>query len=358
MSDEREFIVGGDAPSAIEEAAAQWAVRHQGRLSASESRAFRRWLAEDPRHAAVYSEMTETSDLLDLLRDPALAGDAPSGATSIRPSVWRTWGPRTALAAAALVVAGVLWLNRSERRADFAESVVTEVGGRRELRLPDGSSVLLNTDSALAVDYDARGRRVRLSRGEAFFSVAKDAERPFRVEVGSVSVRAVGTAFNVRYRPNAVEVVVKEGRVSVNPFIAPSDQGGAAAEAERARGEQADPHLLEAGQFAKIALGTAVAGAGAQSSVEVDAMETLRLESLLAWQSGRLEFSETPLAEVVAEFNRYNRHKLVIDDPTLAAQTFGGSFAPSGYDSLVDVLKSFGVVAVRGGDRTILRRAN
>jgi transmembrane sensor len=82
--------------------------------------------------------------------------------------------------------------------------------------LPDGSVLQLNTDSVVETAYSPTERRVRLKKGEAFFSVAKNPQRPFWVDVGAVSVRAVGTAFNVRFRPEAVEVLVKEGKVSVN----------------------------------------------------------------------------------------------------------------------------------------------
>jgi transmembrane sensor len=84
----------------------------------------------------------------------------------------------------------------------------------------------------------------------------------------------------------------------------------------------------------------------------------LHIDSALAWQTNRLEFADTPLSEVVAEFNRYNRHQLIIADPLLSGEVFGGTFAPSGYDSLVEVLEqSFGVVAERHAGKTILRRA-
>lgn len=343
---------GGESTTAIEEAAAQWVVLQQREMSPAEERAFRNWLQQDPRHASLYAEMSETSGLLDRLRDPALKDESTIEISVSRPRRFRLGGPSVILAAASLAIAGFYWLQPAKESVPFAESVVTDVGGRRELNLPDGSLVLLNTDSEIAVDYSSAQRNVMLTRGEAFFKVARDTSRPFRVHVGSVSVRAVGTEFNVRYRPDAVEVVVKEGRVRVDPaaaVLAPL-----AAPKTPVTGD--DQHLLQAGQFAKIAL--AIDRGEVAVSVQVDVMEAQRLDGILAWQSGRLEFSETPLGEVVAEFNRYNRHKLVIDDPTLAAQTFGGSFAPSGYDSLVDALRSFGVVAVRSGDSTILSRAN
>jgi len=352
MKDSNESLPEEAATTAIAAAAAEWVVLQQREMTREEESAFHAWLQEDPRHASLYAEMSETSGLLDRLRDPGLQDESATVIPISRPRPFRLSVPSIILAAASLAIAGVFWLLPEEDSALFSESAATEVGGQRELNLPDGSVVLLNTDSAIAVDYTVAQRNVQLTRGEAFFNVARDTSRPFMVHVGSVSVRAVGTAFNVRFRPDAVEVVVKEGRVSVNPATASTF----ALAAPKAAQADENRHLLQAGQFAKISL--ARDRGDETSPVEVDAMEAQRLDGLLAWQSGRLEFSETPLAEVAAEFNRYNRHKLVIDDPTLASQTFGGSFAPGGYDSLVDALKSFGVVAVRSGDATILRRAD
>jgi transmembrane sensor len=116
-----------------------------------------------------------------------------------------------------------------------------------------------------------------------------------------------------------------------------------------------DQHLLVAGEKATILLPAITPTA--PLPVIIATVEAPRLESTLAWKVGRLEFTETPLAEVVAEFNRYNRHQLRIVDPVLASEAFGGSFAPGGYESLIDVLQqSFDVVAERRGSETLLRR--
>lgn len=114
---------------------------------------------------------------------------------------------------------------------------------------------------------------------------------------------------------------------------------------------------MVAGQIAKITLTRDENRPAAP--MDVATLRAPRIASVLAWQADQLEFSDTPLAEVVFEFNRYNRHKLVIDDPLLARQTFGGAFAPNGYESLVEVLeKGFGVLAERRPDETILRKAH
>jgi transmembrane sensor len=89
----------------------------------------------------------------------------------------------------------------------------------------------------------------------------------------------------------------------------------------------------------------------------VGAADPAQLDGTLAWRERRLKFAATPLGDVVAEFNRYNSHQLVIADPALAAEPFGGAFAPNGYEALVELLQeSFGVVADRRASQTILQK--
>ncbi|MCX6954593.1 MAG: FecR domain-containing protein [Verrucomicrobia bacterium] len=315
----------------IDRLAAEWALRERAGLSRRDRRALDDWL-QAPAHAAAFAELKLTSDLLDGLREPPAKADAAEGKHRIY------WLAAALAAAAAIAVILSVPRPTPPAHADvYVQSASTEVGGLKNLTLPDGSVIGLNTDSAVEIAYSANERRIRLTRGEAFFTVAKNPQRPFWVEAGQVSLRAVGTAFNVRYRPEAVEVLVREGKVQVT----------------QSRSARPEP-LLVAGDKALVPLSVgSIAG-----RVTVAPVEPARLQSALAWQNHRLEFADTPLAEVVAEFNRYNRHQLVIEDATLSAQTFGGAFAASGYGSLVEVLEqSFGVVAERRSNVTILRKA-
>jgi transmembrane sensor len=76
----------------------------------------------------------------------------------------------------------------------------------------------------------------------------------------------------------------------------------------------------------------------------------------LAWQRRRLEYVDAPLSEIIADFNRYNQHRLIIADPALASSRFGGAFPAGDYDSLLQLLeKSFGVQVERRDRETVLR---
>lgn len=325
--------------------AAEWALRRRSPLDRTDEAALQIWLRESPDHGRLLEECEATSSQLDRLRRSAPPAARSGGAR-------RQLGLAAGLAALLTLSAALYWSTRPDP-LHYTATTATAVGKFKRLTLPDGSLLTLNTDSAVEVAFEPHSRRVRLLRGEAYFKVAHAPERPFWVDAAQVRVKAVGTAFNVRYHPQKVEVTVTEGRVALDDAA-----GSALALAGRsahAGAAPAGPETITAGARATVAL--TATGAPANLPVNVAPVPAPTADNALAWQSGRLEFSETPLAEVVAEFNRYNRHRIVIEDPTLATQTFGGAFACNGYASFVEVLeRSFEVAAERRGDTTILRR--
>lgn len=274
-----------DSQERISDEAARWHFRRDaGPLNPAEEAAFRAWLA-DPRHGAAYDEIARTWSALGAIERPA-AAPAP------RPAFWR-WAPLGAALAATLAIAILddSWFARW--RADAA----TGIGETREMVLTDGSRVDLNTDSALDIRYGEKERRIRIVRGEAVFSVAKQAERPFVVETASGSTTALGTVFSVRLAGDETIVTVLESRVAIAP--------GAAAEQAVA---------LSPGQSARF------------SRTRLDAVESVDAEAETAWRRGKLIFVDRPLGEVVDELNRYHRGHIRIIDSSLRSHRVSGVF--------------------------------
>jgi len=325
--------------------AAEWLVARDRGMSASDREKFERWLQADNRHAAVYAEMEEAWTIMARAPMPSLP--ALSGARVTR-KIPR-WVPLTVAAAAAVAVGYFAWWQ--PRTVSFTRAENTEIGGLKRMALPDGSVVQLNTDSAVEVQYTAGERRVKLLRGEAHFSVAKNAARPFLVFAGGVDVRAVGTAFDVRLRAQAVDVLVTEGRVRLDrPVDSEPAQSGP-------RPELPALVFLAAGEKASVPL---VLQPTAQPDLAVTVIPVPQdaMVQALAWRHQQLQFSTETLAEVVAEFNRYNRHQLLIDDPRLATKRFGGTFPSDDCTGFVELLeREFAVIAERHPDQTILRLA-
>lgn len=321
-------------------AASGWIVRNNRGLTAAEQDEFSSWLAADPRHGEWWAKRRQAWSEFDVLTEwrpehsaepnPDLLA-APRGG---RRSGLRWIVPLSLALAASVAVALVVM-----RPAPAGKNVpvVAAAAGYESRALDDGTVVELNGGAEIEVQFTGAERRVRLVRGEAHFQVAKNPLRPFVVDAGGVAVRAVGTAFNVLLGSQAVDVLVTEGRVRVDP-------PAAAAAASVAPD-------VSAGQRVVVAL----TGGAAPVLTAVSDEEIARR---LAWQPRLLDFSATPLAEVAAEFNRRNRTQLVLADPALRAMPIVASFRSDNLDGFVRMLEiSAGVSAERTGDTVVLRRA-
>lgn len=278
------------AAHAADEAAAAWAVRRETRGGDPAFEAeLSAWLAEDPRRAGALLRAEAALSLLNRGRALGSAYKArPTGRFRRRELL--AGGGLAAVAAGAGGLA--VLLPRSEHYA-------TKLGELRKAPLADGSVAAINTDSEIKVAMTPKLRRVVLTKGEAWFQVAKDARRPFVVEAGPVRVRAVGTAFSVRRREDAAQVLVTEGVVET---------------------------WVEGQEARRIRLGAGVrAELGADQPPQAVEAEA-EITHALAWREGQIALYGQPLAEAAAEFNRYNARKIVIEDPRLARQSVVGQF--------------------------------
>jgi transmembrane sensor len=200
------------------------------------------------------------------------------------------------------------------------------VGEVASVPLRDGSNITLNTASTVRVELTPAERRIELERGEAFFVVAKDQNRPFVVQAGRKRVVAVGTQFSVRRDGDELRVIVTEGTVRLESARPLHVKGG---DAQDSIGS-ASPELarLSAGAVARATDG----------DVLVQEKSIREAEEALTWRAGYLTFHETTLAEAVEDFNRYNMHKIVIEDPRVAAIRISGTFRPTNYAAFIRLL--------------------
>lgn len=221
---------------------------------------------------------------------------------------------RTPMVAAGLValLSAVLWADPAWHTQRYA----TAAGERQHLTLPDGSDLTLNTRTVAEVEWHLRSRQVHLVDGEALFDVAHSTWRPFLVRAGETTVRVVGTAFNVRRADPRVTVTVLRGRVHV----------------ENASG---DAVLLTARQAAESFNSRLTVRAAPDPNAAV------------AWKDGKLMFDHTPLAQAVADINRYRTTPAVLTDPALGRLQISGVFDSARTDALLDLLPSILPVAVR-----------
>lgn len=322
--------------SAADAAAEAWARRLREGLSIEEEIALADWLAASTCHEASLRKYQNAWDKFAPLARASAAGltlpvvaghggghgDATQrdGNSSRGYSKLRRWvAPLVGLAAAFAVL--LTFLPRSG--GPPLPDALTLPGPCEQLTLSDGSVVELNRGAEVAVMFTDHLRRVRLVRGEALFSVAKDAARPFVVAVDAVEVRAVGTAFNVRFDRAAVEVIVSEGKVQI--------------EDAPARGT-----IVTAGQAAFVTLDSA------SVAPHVSTLSPAEIAARLAWQPKMLDFDNAPLSEIVGEFNRRNPVRLVVRDPVVASRRMTATFRSDNLEAFVRLIEAnIGVRAER-----------
>jgi Fe2+-dicitrate sensor, membrane component len=330
-------------PPAIAEQAAAWLAKRDRGLSAAEQDDYMQWLRQPFCAEAIAQQAAALERMMQLYEwqpahDTEPNPDLFAPVRRPRRRAAMVWFFAAAAAAVVAVMATFGWRSGDGATRQSAPEVAagSYLRVNERLALPDGSRVELKDGSTVVVQYSEAERRVRLTGGEAHFTVWKDRIRPFVVEAGGIEVRAVGTAFNVRLAPSTIEVLVTEGTVQVEA------------------GEELDESpLVEAGERAVV---PRAAEERAALTIEPVTAEQIRHE--LGWQAPRLQFRETPLADAVAEFNRLNRHQLVIGEAELGSLRIGGTFRPDNVEGFVRLLDA--TLDVRGEpagpDRTVLRR--
>ncbi len=335
---------------AIDEAAVAWVVRlaSDQRTRADED-AFRAWMEEDPVHAEAFADCSALWDgaqalaatdegrkALQRIRAPRQAFGRLTRRTAILGG--------TGIAAAAAGLATFLVLGGEQ-------TFQTAPGQQKRLRLADGTGVLLNTDSQLRVRLLRSERRLYLDRGQAFFEVARDRNRPFRVFAGRDEVRALGTAFDVRRMDDDVIVTLEEGQVAIyrDGLVA---VGAADAARRRPTTGPAGPGPLAP---------AAVLTPGEQATVKdiyPVAVRRVDLRPVQAWRYGQMILDDAPLGETVADLNRYGGLQIVLADPKLASIRVSGVFHTGRPDDFVEaVTNSFPVEIASKDASTIVLKA-
>ncbi len=325
-------------------------------------RALAEWLTTSPDHVAAYLEVARISGALAAAAEQAgwsvdelvsAASAAPATTVPLYPKAaeadsatsrelappavprarvrWIAFAAAVGILAIGSLVSWVVSMNTDDMR------YVTAIGEQRVFTLDDGSTVHLNTRSELVVRFDQHLRRIDLVQGEAYFVVARDSERPFRVHGGDTVFSALGTRFNVRVWEDRAQVTVVEGRVAVL-----AESQGRADLMSANDGARPVPLPSSAGPVA-AAVETVQLTAGEQASIvgaAIEQNESANLEQVTAWTSRRLVFDSEPLSSVLEEFNRYSRDMVRVEDPALGALEISGTFDPGDIESLLESLQA------------------
>ncbi len=315
----------------IEREATDWVVRlGSDQRTGADDVAFKDWLEIAPEHANAYAEQQALwSGIAELSNnDDAktfLARPEPSHPILTRRRI--LMGGSVAAAAAGIAIVAPQFFGPSR--------YATAKGEQRTIDLADGSVIALNTDSALTVDLTKSERRITLERGQAFFKVAKDRSRPFRVFAGTYEVRALGTAFDVHRVGDAAKVTLEEGSVAIFDGMNPQ--------------ALTTPNFLAVRPTLILKPDQQVVMAKKAPIV----VAKIDPRSIAPWRYGELVLDETPLGDIVEDLNRYGGPQIVLADPKLAELRVSGVFHTGRPDLLVEALTAG--FPVRVSERTASR---
>jgi transmembrane sensor len=322
----------------LEEATAWFINFNEDEVDAKGRAEFNQWLRRSPEHVRAYLEIAAAwEDSSRLGRRRILASDelvARAGADhnvvalasqvpvkarpESAPERKRTSTSRWRSLAAAVVLAAIggsiVWYAKGRNVYS------TDIGEQRTIQLADGSTVELNSRSRLRVRLTPGERSVDLLDGEALFEVTKDAKRPFVVYSDTTRVRAVGTQFDVYKKSSGTTVTVVEGRVTV----AGPPNGGEVSELNANPGQGV---LISAGEQITV------------TAHEVAHAARANIASVTAWRERKLVFEDATLTDVIAEFNRYNTRRIVLDDLALNEFHIRGTFPATDPHRLVEFLR-------------------
>lgn len=312
--------------------AANWHMRLSHGLTETERRGFERWIAE-PGNAREFHAQRAILDVMTELKGRPCADVLSSiGDAEAKPALSLSWPMSAALTAAVVLTVAVGWLTlRSE--GYVPQTYRTATGQMRDIVLPDGSLVGLNTQTELEWVGTPHDRRVRLIRGEAYFQVVHDPSRPFRILLAHSQVQVLGTRFDVYQMANGdVRVSVLSGVVAVEGL----DNGPGLVPAWSRR--------LTSGQQIEYSPVGLVAD-----------VHSIVAPKVIRWRQGMLESQGEPLSDFVSDLSRYTTERIVIADPRAATQKVGGAFSIRNIDDTLDRLTRIAPVTVtREGGEVVL----
>ncbi|WP_100657130.1 FecR family protein [Alteromonas flava] len=319
----------------IQEQACVWISRIDRGLNEQETDLLAKWISGSNAHREVLFEMASLWDDMSVLQELSGLFPLPEQKAEVsekKPTIY-SWQLAASVAFLVLAVGAIVISQLPQ--PDNSQTVTTQlastqIGEQRSMTLSDGSILHLNTNSAVSIAFSDTQRRISLTRGEAFFEVAHEQNRPFVVAAGANTVTAIGTAFNVQLIDDAAfELVVTDGRVLIQDRAAQKA-------AEDTKVLQDDSLIVDDGLLV-------FSGEKALVDKQVTERSSISENDMnddLAWQKGMLVFKGESLEDVLTEISRYTDIRFQIIDSSLKEYRVAGHFKVGDTAGLLNALEN------------------
>ena len=291
------------------------------------------WLEENPSNKAYYDQLQHLWLLAPQAKTPRNMGfDTESALAKVKATVagrtrTRSWKPYLRYAAAATIAMLLFALWQTHSSGDKAAELATLPTEIQTHALPDGSEVTLNRNSGISVQkgFNQKERRIAL-RGEAYFEVNPDKERPFVVDMAELEVKVLGTAFNVDNNTdkNKVFISVTHGKVAVSAH--------------------GNTIFLTANQQAVYDKTT---------QILTPLLPDQQNPNAIAYKNKVFRFEATPLKEVANALHKAYGVQIVLQNENLEKCPLTASYNNLGLERVLDLIaESFSIKAIRQTDGT------
>jgi len=241
------------------------------------------------------------------------------------------------VAVAVLCMMGInVFFNRQDDQkvAENRIEIVAEKGVRKQLLLPDGTKVWLNADSRLSYNNfskDAKMRSVNL-KGEAYFDVAKDKNKPFMIQTEKISIRVLGTAFNVKAYPDEprTETTLIQGAIELSVNERPEEKILLKPNEKVALIDS--KMLTEAGAPTNSLILTI----GSLSKIHVDNKEYIQETS---WTTDKLVFKDETMEELIPKLERWYNVRIHVESPKIKRYRYTATITKENINQVLNAMQ-------------------
>lgn len=226
---------------------------------------------------------------------------------------------------------------------------MTQIGEQKQIELSDGSKITLNTGTSILVEMTQTQRKIMLERGEAFFDVAKDPNRPFAVQLQQLTVTALGTKFNIKATPKEFVLALVEGVVALHSYDEPviADAVFLPASGEGVIHDIQKQHRVKAGTLVRYK----------HKAAKLMSFTEAQINQFQSWRSGILRFDSVPLKTLIQELNRYSNKKILIEDVDVMSLKVYATVRVDRLDlALNDLEKTLPIDVLHYFDRIVIKK--